>query len=667
MKGSRIGIIPILFLLILFGCDRNTGGSGGDTSLPTGWSKSSDLSKGVFYALAADPNDPNVVYAASSVLSVYKTIDGGTTWSAANRGLPAEPVRTLLVDPNAPLRIYAAVAGGELFKTEDGGAIWSQIGQGLAQYTPNTVVYDSIVPSDQISLYVGTGGGGIFASKSNGTSRVQVNTGLGTGDGLDVSILLLDRPSSGTPGTPPVLYAGTRGGVYRSADGGANWVSNNTGLSEPAILSLVMARSTGILYAGTPRGLYKGIADGSAPWVVIGDGATTGSITSIAIDPVDSQMVYAASATAGIFKSIDGGVTWSVVNQGITSPDIRSILIHPQDRNLLYAGGIGAVFKSIDGGNRWTPLAPGVFENISNLLPTASVKSIIATAGGILYAGGSAGVYKSVDQGQGWVPMKIRLAGSEVEAVVSDPLRPGILYTALRNDGIYKSLDGGGSWREENGPAGQPSNQIIKSVTGLLIDPDRPDRLYAGTAGGGVYRGIVGVDGHLSWAPINDGLAGSGVYSLVILPGNPATLFAGTFQEGIFKMVDNGVDAWVPVGGPLFDRSIFALAAHPQILFAGTTTGLYKSEDGGANFSLVENSPAVDLHFITIDPAIIPSGTGILIGTSFGVFKSMDQGAHWASLDDGLTSPTYSILVDPQQNNVVYAGTLANGIFRRRQ
>jgi photosystem II stability/assembly factor-like uncharacterized protein len=869
-KGLQSGIFLFLFAFLAACANdpRNTGRR--ESPEPTGWSKANDLSKGVFYALAADPTNPDVIYAASSTVSVYKTTDGGATWSAANRGLPGQPVRSLFVDPINPLKIYAAVAGGELFKTDDGGASWQMIGSGLAQNTPYAVAFNpyappinlevasgdtvnsltwnavpnanayriyyldcsfcvsfppsfdnatwqrievtdpatlqylhtgldngtpyyyvltatvggeetsissmvsskpeakkqgqnappdgiraaagsgqntirwntvsgatynlykrvatggalpaatilqsglttttytdtvsngtmayysvtatvgtegsvsaevSAVPSRMTALYVGTGGGGVFSSGPVGEFRKTRNVGLGSGDGLDLSALLIDPTVSHT--SPPTLYTGTRGGVYRSTDGGDNWVANNAGLTGLGVLSLTLDGPRGILYAGTPEGIYRGSADGSGNWIAIGV-PSMGSVTSIAIDPTDFRTLYATSSTGGIFKSTDQGTTWSAVNQGLTMTDIRSILVHPQNPNLLYAGGVGMVFKSTDGGGEWTAIDLGTLENVSNPLPTASIKSMISTFGNILYAGGSAGfvgVFKSVNQGKSWTAMSTRLASQEVQALAFHPDQPAILYAALAGDGVYKSLDGGGSWREENGPASQPAQQITKFVSSLIVDPGNPNRLYAGTSGGGVFRGTVGADGHLIWEPIDNHVSATlptgGVQSLAILPGSPPTLYAGMFQSGLFKVVDDGSDAWVrvteesPAGGDdLSDRSISVLAIHPEfpsVLFAGTTTGLFKSGDGGASWSAISDLDGIRVHFITFDPAAAPSGSGMYAGTDSGGFKSTDQGDHWTALNDGMASPVYAILVDPQQSNIVYAGTVATGIYRRTQ
>jgi photosystem II stability/assembly factor-like uncharacterized protein len=523
------------------------------------------------------------------------------------------------------------------------------------------------------ALFVATGGGGIFASGPAGEFRSTVNgttpNDFATTDALDISTLLID-PATLTSDLP-TLYAGTREGVYRTVDGGKNWSAykgTDTGTNLPAVLSLVLADQK--LYAGTASGIYQGFSDGIVPWTSLGH--STLAITSLSIDPGSVQTLYATSATGGILKSSDAGASWNSSNQGLTVLDIRSILVHPTDRNLVYAGGVGTLFKSTNGGGQWNPIDLGTLDNVSNSLPTATVQTLVATpgVGGLLYAGGSAGIFKSADQGKGWAPMNTQLGAGKVLALEVHPLQPGHLYAALSGEGIYKSIDGGGSWRPENGLSTVvPPTAIPQNVTGLIIDPRDPSRFYAGTSGLGVYLGTEGADGHLSWSPANVGLESSSILSLTAVPeGGTTTVYAGTFQDGIFKRVDGGVSGWQKIGGELSGKSILALAVHPQsasTLFAGISSGLYRSQDGGLTWLPVTGLQGIEVLSIAFDLSTDPAVPILYAGTSSGVYKSMDDGEKWTYMDDGMASTVYSILTDPQQPNIVYSGTLATGLFKR--
>ena len=392
----------------------------------------------------------------------------------------------------------------------------------------------SAVPQAMTALFVGTGGGGVFASGPAGEFRSTVNgTQLGTSDAQDLSALLID-PATLTQDFPlPTLYAGTRGGVYRTLDGGGSWTA--VGGALPPVLSLVQNGPT--LFAGTASGIYQAAANAgvSTPWTFLAN--ANQAITSIVVDPSDPATLYATSATAGIFKSSDGGATWVASNQGLTVLDIRSIVVHPKNRNLLYAGGVGAFFKSTNGGSQWIPIDLGTLENVSNPLPTSNVQTLAATpgVGSLLYAGGDAGIFKSADQGKGWAAMNSQLGANTVMALQVNPARPAVLYAAVAGLGVYKSLNKKAGWRKKNKPT---KAAIPQNVTTLILDLSDPARLYAGTSGLGVYRGTEGPDGHLSWdraKGLNDAALDSGsILSLAATAGSATTLYAGTFQSGIF-------------------------------------------------------------------------------------------------------------------------------------
>src|SRR5581483_4703772 len=394
------------------------------------------------------PNDIGVTAGNSQNTVQWSAVSGATynVYRGSSAGFYATPAdRTLLT--------LAPISGTSFVDTSAANDIPAYhvviATKGGNDSVPSAQV--SAVPHAMTALFAGTGGGGVFASGPAGEFRSAVNGGqLTTTDAKDISSLLIDPATLADP--LPTLYAGTRGGVYRTLDGGGNWAP--VGGALPPVLSLVQNGPT--LFAGTASGIYQAAtnADGNTPWTFLAN--ANQAVTSIAVDPSDPATLYATSATAGIFKSGDGGATWAASNNGLTVLDIRSIVVHPKDRNLLYAGGVGSFFKSTNGGGQWSPIDLGTLENVSNPLPASAVQTLAATpgVGSLLYAGGEAGIFKSSDQGKGWAAMNSQLGGNTVMALQVDPARPAVLYAAVADLGIYKSLDGGGGWRLENGPDG---------------------------------------------------------------------------------------------------------------------------------------------------------------------------------------------------------------------
>jgi photosystem II stability/assembly factor-like uncharacterized protein len=104
---------------------------------------------------------------------VFKSTDGGTTWSAVNSGLTNTAVFALAIDPTTPNTLYAGTGGGGVFKSTNGGATWVATGTG-----PTNVRALAINPTTPTTLYAGTNGGGVFKSTDGGTTWSAVNTGL---------------------------------------------------------------------------------------------------------------------------------------------------------------------------------------------------------------------------------------------------------------------------------------------------------------------------------------------------------------------------------------------------------------------------------------------------------------------------------------------------------
>ena len=155
------------------------------------------------------------------------------------------------------------------------------------------------------------------------------------------------------PIDPLVLWAGTRdgtptgGGVFTSSDGGATWARRSTGLRSafssryldvPALA--IDHTNPATLYAATLLGVYKTI-DTGLTWQTSTAGMTTLDTTSLAIDPIDSSVVYAGTNGEGVFKSTDAGATWTATNAGLSNLKISVLTIDPTNPRVLYAGASG--------------------------------------------------------------------------------------------------------------------------------------------------------------------------------------------------------------------------------------------------------------------------------------------------------------------------------------
>jgi photosystem II stability/assembly factor-like uncharacterized protein len=266
--------------------------------------------------------------------------------------------------------------------------------------------------------------------------------------------------------------------------------------------------------------------------------------------------------------------------------------------------------------------------------------------------------------------------GGSVYCLVPDPSHPATVYAGTAV-GVFKSDDGGVSWREAS--SGLPSFRVQT----IAIDPTTPSTLYAGTLtpdgvnSVGIFKST---DGAASWTAINEGLIDPltgvsplDVWSLAIDPKNPGTILAGSRFSEIFKSVDGGL-TWQPktFGGfqYLLETSAFQFdPTNSSRIFAATNPlGLLRSTDGGESWSTYGG---VSDPFFTIvaDPA---TPTTLYAGNTggSGIFKSTDSGAHWSTINKGLPVNGGNLplvrgfAVDPAHPANLYAGTYGNGLYR---
>ena len=191
---------------------------------------------------------------------LYKSTNGGLSWSAASNGLPSDQgVCSLVIDPATPSILYAGTFSGGVFKSTDGGGSWAAVNNGQPYRSVSSLAIDPATPA---TLYTsvfysykgGSGSGGVFKSTDGGGSWQAVNNGLPADPW--VSNLVID------PTTPTTLYAGiyipgiyASLEVYKSTNGGGSWSTFNAGLANTAAGRLVIdPKMPSKLYAGTDGG-----------------------------------------------------------------------------------------------------------------------------------------------------------------------------------------------------------------------------------------------------------------------------------------------------------------------------------------------------------------------------------------------------------------------------
>jgi photosystem II stability/assembly factor-like uncharacterized protein len=324
-------------------------------------------------SLAIDPTKPATLYAGAKNAGVFKSSDGGTSWTAINTGLPSGiSVSTLVISPMNPSTLYVGT-NQDVFKTSDGGESWRALN------LTRSVTAMLIDPQTPSRLYAAGACNGVYRSNNEGTSWTAINTGL---TGFFFTSLAID------PASPSTLYAGTIESLSKTTNGGASWRTIYVGLS---IFGVSISGVTALIVDPiTPTTIYLGITgsgeasggscrvswdgltpgiltssviksvDGGMNWNAASVGLRVGvSVIALAIDPLAPMTVYVGTKQSGVFKSNNGGETWTAINNGLPEGiAVYALAVDPQTPSTLYAGTNQGLFKSTNAGEQWDAAGP---------------------------------------------------------------------------------------------------------------------------------------------------------------------------------------------------------------------------------------------------------------------------------------------------------------------
>jgi serine/threonine protein kinase/photosystem II stability/assembly factor-like uncharacterized protein len=520
-------------------------------------------------AVAVDPTDPNIAYLGtgwgpSNGNGVYKSTDGGQSWSPANRGMIDYSVTALAVDPASPPTVYAGTYDGKLFRSVDGGQAWDNLtdklptASGAPRSTLRAIILDPAAPEtvcvlgEREGVMVSTDGGEMWRL-------------LGKPGKLDyltfTALAAIFDPE-------PVLVAGIKG------EGGWRYAANQAAQAPAASAQPPVGTPTreGAALA-TPPPLPSG------SWQPIPD--LPRQVNALAVDPTNPQTVYAGTgssgAGSGVYKSEDAGRTWQLASNGLPKEDVRALAFSHGSPPTLYAsaGARGDVFASVDGAQSWTQVGNYELTGFGGRLVVAPGNADL-----LFVAEDVRGTYRSLDGGRNWLPANQGLpkdsnGSHNVQSLAIDPTDPNVVYAGtgwgpFGGNGVYKSTDGGENWSPAN------RGMIDYSITALAIDPANPQTIYAGGNGGELFKSS---DGGQTWDNLTAKLAvpsensRSALRAILLDPAAPQTVYLLGEREGVMVSADGG-GAWRLLGKPgnLGNPTFSALTAifgQQPILIAG--------------------------------------------------------------------------------------------------
>ena len=521
------------------------------------WTKVLSTSQSV-RAIVFHPVKTATLYAAAYGLGVFKSINGGKTWSAINLGLVNTDVRDIGLDPTRPDTLFAATGtGGGIHRSLNGGLTWTQATDTTASLgAAEQVVVDPLNPS---RVYAATLSRGVIKSLDGGTTWVRINRGLtsfrgrslaladsfryfGTADSGVYTTTLNDtlwhRSSAGLAdstvdailaagGGSPTVWAGTAGnGIYRSDSRGASWSQLDGGLLATASFALAVNPATHAVYDGTGFGdqFWKSPGAGG-PWTRAAALFSHDSERDVVLDPTIAGRIYLAAYGAAVYRSDDDGMSWwdpDSLSPTLTNRFVRALVAVPGGAGHLFVGTGAGVFESTDGAATWVPRSSG-------FPPSLSVRALAVIPGSptrLLAGSDSSGIYRSDDGGQSWSIKSVGLPSPFVHALLVDASNPLVVYAGT-DSGVVRSANAGDSWSPVR--TGLPA---IASVRDVVQDPSRPQALFAAVFGSGVYE-TLDAGGHWFSLFSQTGLSNMNVRALAI--DSPLqTIFAGT-EAGVFS------------------------------------------------------------------------------------------------------------------------------------
>jgi photosystem II stability/assembly factor-like uncharacterized protein len=605
---------------------------------------------GAVYGLSVDPKDANILYAGTFGGGIWKSKDGGASWTRLP-GVPyQETVNAVAVSP-ADSRTVLAGGDNAIYRSADAGATWKKVlDQAESQPRMTGFAFDSAKPGNVYASSDSDGNpAGVFKSTDAGVTWKAANGGIehnsrvwgvavardgasvwaASSDGVYRSddggtawtVALLGKDTrSIAAGADGVVFAGTNGdGILRSADGGKSWKESTSDkkMSGNIVYALVASTATpGLLYAGIPNRILRSTDDG-ATWKTFSRGFDWVNFRSLAIDE-KRGVVWGGTGRDGVVTSADGGATWTT-GAGFLSLEVTSILIDPSSPKRLFVGTTqGGVHRSNDGGATWTLSNEGLSDR--------SVRSLAAhpSAPGTFLAGTSEGAYRSTDGGVSWTHVLKGSCEPVVQHIRFAPSNPKRVWAHSGRSfcQIARSDDAGITWQEIKTP--NPDSTLLGHFA-FHVDAESPDRilystdrhLYLSSDAGATWSATTGIeptsrvqaviagkgpedlfaatnrgiyrsaDKGKTWTATGSGVERLNVRRLLLDPAS-GTIWAGAWREGILHSTDDG-KTWSRIGGDPPHPDVVALALEsPKALLVGL--------DGGGVFRLdLESATATPL------------------------------------------------------------------------
>lgn len=632
--------------------------------------------------IAYAPSNPSIIYITSDTMQVYKSTDGGTTWNrCGNQGLPPNGFLSLAIDPNNPNVVLVAGSVMEdgnvgttdgIYRTQDGGATWAFVYQtGFDRANSSGGI--NFAFSGSSTVYCGTQTGGLLKSINNGQTWSVLNgsTGLirdvklhpqqanvvflatdsgikkvtdnGASSTLQVVNTLLAAVVCINTTTPTTIYAASwANGFYRSTDGGANFTLSNSGLplgsgfeanwlsmspSNPSRLYISVGGGAG----APPYFLPYRSSDGGVTW----QNSSTSDAANLTADLYDSARDAYNGTPIGIHptnpdialmsanileKSTDGGINWVYSGSGHSGGRAVTFAWYPSEpnRTASFLIDFGSMMTANSGGTFKAGTPPrynGAYTTWAGDVDPTAGSGVQVTAAGTW---NSQIISVTTDYGQSWTQFPTTAA--DYRFIAFHRQNPNIVYADQ-----YKSLNKGVSWTKLNG-----NRRVDAMFRG------NGDIVYSMSVSRGTGGNLIiskSTDAGATWPTTYTDNTGYDIfYGMCVDPVNQNRLYV-TASDGLHIYDGSGWTRKTDANGLALDSfgeiSAYKVAidpAHPNVVYVGKwrsyqghSNGIFRSEDYGNSF--INISGNLGPNFTVEGLSVNPSDGYVYVGSSFGTWK----------------------------------------------
>lgn len=603
-----------------------------------------------------DPTNASTIYVGTPAGGIWRSTNNGSTWTPLSDNLPQIGVSGIAVDHTNSNIIYIATGDKDssdtysigVLKSTDGGVTWNATG--LAFAGTGNLAGDLIMhPTNSQILWCATNVG-VYKTINGGANWVVTQAG----NFAQGSIRL-------KPGDPTTVYAVNTNRFYRSTDSGDTFTGITTGLPVPAntgrlLLDVTPANANYVYILSATSangfdGIYRSV-DGGTNWT-----KTSGATNVFESTQAWYDLAFAVSTTnadeiftgcLNVWKSVNGGTAVTKVNNwssptaaAYTHADIHFLRYYG---NKLFAGTDGGIYVSSDNGATFTSLTAGL--QISQFYKIAvSKQSSGKMVGGLQDNGGhaySGGAWKNY-------------YGADGMDTAIDPTNSNKFYGFIQNGSTMYISDTAGN--SNSSSVGSPGGVEGNWVTPLTSNST--GELYSGFAG--LYK-LTGA----AWILQNTNSVGTGNLELICVdPSNDNNMFVSNGTT-LYKSTDKGITFANVYTAPSTITSICVNYSNSNIVYlttSGTGGQALKSTTGGTAFtSFSTNLPAIGKYVIkhqgrnTLNP--------LYLGTTLGVYYRDDSMSQWEPFDTNLPNVPVTDLEINLEDSIITAATYGRGIWQ---